>query len=480
MGTLGMGLQGMSAKSLASPAQHVARPVQHAPYLRRPRQSVVVRHVLLASVALFVSGCSESLPSLPKLTDLNPWAEKPVPLPGKRVAIIAEGNRVGGDLASADRPMTLPAQAANDSWAQPGGGPSNSGGHLAFGGAARQIWSADVGQGSGKYGKLSASPIVADGRVYTLDAAGKVSAFNASSGSVVWRTSITPEGEKNPAKGYGGGLAYAGGRVFAVSGYGAAVALEAASGKKLWERPVGVPIRSSPTATADRVFFVTTEGELYALSTADGAENWKFKGEADKQSFITNVSPAIDGDTVVAPFVSGDVVAVKIATGQAAWTESLARTRTASSMAAMSDAARPAIDSGVVFAIGHAGRMVATQMRTGERLWSLTIPSVQQPWVAGDSVFVADTSGQLMAITRRDGKVAWTMKLPGDGQWSGPVLAGNRLWVVSSKGQLAGVDPATGKTAGTQDLGAPAFIAPVVAGGRMYVLTDKGRLVAYN
>lgn len=440
----------------------------------------LARTTVLLSAMLALAGCSDSLPSLPKLNDLNPWAEKPVPLPGKRVPIIAEGNHVGGDLASADRPMMLPPQTPNDSWSQPGGSISNAGGHHALNGSLRQIWSADIGQASGKYGKLSASPIVADGRVYTLDAAGKVSAFNAASGSLAWRASITPEGESNAQKGYGGGIAASGGRLFVVSGYGYATALDASSGKKIWDRQIGVPMRSSPTATLDRLFFVTTEGELYSLSTSDGAENWKFKGESDRQSFITNVSPAVDGDTVVAPFVSGDVVAVKISTGQALWTESLARTRTASSLAAMSDAARPAIDSGVAFAVGHAGRMVATQMRNGERIWSLTVPSIQQPWIAGDSVFVVDTTGQLMAITRRDGKVSWTMKLPGDGTWSGPVLAGNRLWVASSKGQLASVDPMTGKSAGTQDLGAPVFIAPIVAGGRMYVLTDKARLIAFN
>ncbi len=450
------------------------------PARRIEARRTAARALFTVSAVVLLAGCSDSLPSLPKLTDLNPWAEKPVPLAGKRVSIIAEGNKVGGDLAAADRPMTLPPQTPNDSWSQPGGGVANSGGHLALNASIRQVWSAEAGQGSSKYGKLSASPIVADGRVYTLDATGKVTAFNAASGSVAWRVSITPDGESNAQKGYGGGLAASGGRIYVVSGYGAAVALEAASGKKLWDRQLGVPIRSSPTANADRLFFVTMEGELYCLSTADGAENWKFKGESDKQSFITNVSPAIEGDTVVAPFVSGDVVAVKVATGQAAWTESLARTRTASSLAAMSDAARPAIDSGVAFAVGHAGRMVATQMRNGERLWSLTVPSIQQPWVAGDSVFVVDTTGQLMAITRRDGKIAWTMKLPGDGTWSGPVLAGNRLWLASSKGQLVSVDPLTGKTAGTQDLGGPVFIAPIVAGGRMYVLTDKARLLAFN
>ena len=126
------------------------------------------------------------------------------------------------------------------------------------------------------------------------------------------------------------------------------------------------------------------------------------------------------------------------------------------------------------------GRMVATTQKTGERVWSLTVPSSQAPWVAGESVFVVDTTGQLMAITRRDGKIQWTVKLPGTNTWSGPVLAGNRLWLTSNKGTLVGVDASTGRVETTQDLGQPVYIAPVVAGGRMYVLTDKAKLIALN
>jgi len=183
---------------------------------------------------------------------------------------------------------------------------------------------------------------------------------------------------------------------------------------------------------------------------------------------------------VVVPFPSGDIVALRLANGQPLWSDSLSRTRTASSLTAMSDAARPAIDGGTVFAVGHAGRMIAVAYKTGERLWSLTVPSIQAPYVAGDTVFVVDTGGQLMAITRRDGKIQWTAKLPGAATWSGPVLAGNRLWLASSKGQLVSVEAQTGKVLGTQDLGQPVFVGPVVAGSRMYVLTDKARLVAFN
>src|SRR5262249_29642947 len=159
------------------------------------------------------------------------------------------------------------------------------------------------------------------------------------------------------------------------------------------------------------------------------------------------------GNTVVVPYPSGDLVALRVSDGQVLWSETLSRTRTASSLTAMSDAARPAIDAGTVFAVGHAGRMVATAEKTGERLSSLTVPSIQGPWVAGETVFVVDTGAQLLANTRRDGKILWSIKLAAAPTWSGPVLAGNHLWLTSNKGHLITVEATTGRIVATQDLG---------------------------
>ncbi|MCL4766080.1 MAG: PQQ-binding-like beta-propeller repeat protein [Hyphomicrobiaceae bacterium] len=431
-------------------------------------------------VAIGVGGCSDSLPSLPKIGDLNPFAEKQQPLPGTRIPVMQARDKIGGaELASADKPVVLPPPRANEGWTQPGGEPSNSPGHLALAGAVKQAWSADAGTGSSSSGRLTASPIVYGGRVYTLDAAARVTAFSATGGSAVWRASLVPENERG-AGGYGGGLAVDSGRLYAATGFGTVVALDPESGKKLWEKNLGVPVRASPTAVGDKVFVVTTEGHVFALAGLDGSELWAFRGLPERTSIISNPSPAVEGGVVAVPYPSGDLVALRADDGTPLWTESLARTRTVSSLASLSDTARPAIDNGVVYAVGHAGRLIATQAKTGERLWSLSVPGTQAPAVAGDILFVVDTTGQLHAITRRDGKVVWTAKLPGSSTWSGPTLAGGLLWLTSNKGQLVGVDPATGRVATQQSLGAPVYIAPVVAGGRMYVLTDKARLVAFN
>ncbi len=435
-----------------------------------------IRAVALA-LTVGAGGCSDG-PSLPRLGDLNPFAEKEQPLPGKRIPVALSESKAGLETATIDRPVTLPAPHQNDAWSQPGGGANNAPGHLVLGNAVRTAWSADAGKGSSSYGRLTASPIVSDGRVYTLDAEGKVSAFSAS-GSSAWRVSLTPEKEKD-YKGFGGGLAAEGGRIYAATGFGYVYGLDAQSGKKLWEKNVGSPIRASPTAANGKVVVVTSDGLVYALSAADGQEVWNHRGLPERSSILSNASPAIDGDVVVVPYPSGEVIALRATDGQPVWTESLARTRTASSLSAMSDAARPAIDGGTVYAVGHAGRMIATSLRSGERLWSLNVPGIQAPYVAGEYLFVVDTGGQLLAVGRRDGKVAWSTKLPNATTWSGPVLAGSKLWLTSNKGQLVAVDAASGKVENQQDLGSPIYIAPVVAAGRMYVLTDKARLIALN
>lgn len=453
---------------------------------------------ILIGAVLALGGCSDSLPSLPKMSELNPFKETVPPLPGKRIAVLPAQEKSVGELAEASGPITLPPPRLNEAWSQPGGEPNNSPGHLALSGNnLTQAWSADAGKGKTKVGRVTAPPIVYDGRVFTLDSDGAVSAFSISGGSAQWRVSLAPTTDKtgpgfaaitenilnltaDDGGGYGGGIAAEGGRVFAASGFGAVIALDPANGNRVWEKNLSVPIRSAPTAAMDRLFVLTVEGKLYCLSTIDGTELWVVRGLPQQASLGLNASPAVDGDVVVVPYSSGDLVALRVADGSGLWSESLSRQRTTSQLASMSDAARPVVDNGTVFAVGHGGRMVATVAKTGERLWSLTVPGTQPPYVAGDSVFVVDTSGQLMAVNRRDGRTQWTTKLPGSNTWAGPVLANGVLWLVSKEGQLAGVEAATGRVTGQMSVGGAVYIPPVVAQGKMFVLTDDAKLVAFN
>ncbi|GJM02510.1 MAG: pyrrolo-quinoline quinone [Rhodomicrobium sp.] len=453
-----------------------------------------MRRSLVAFVAAFVSvgllgGCSTmedmtdfdtpELPSLPKFS--NPFAKPEAKLPGERISVMT-AKRGGGpdmDVSEATAITALPAITVNTGWTQPGGKPDNAMGHLALTGSLSTRWSADAGRGSNKRSRVVASPIVYNGKVFTLDSRGRVSAFSQSSGGRVWSRKITPATE-NDYEGYGGGLAIGDGRLYVATGYGRVYGLDPNSGNELWVKSVGEPVRSSPTSSDGKIFTTTALGSFICLNGEDGTELWRYQGLPESASLITNASPAVSGGLVIAPYPSGELIAFDIESGQPVWTETLSSSRSNSSLSALRNASRPVVSNGVVYAVGHGGRMIASSLKTGERLWMQNIKGVQAPWVAGGMVYVVDVSGELMALTAKSGKLVWRTKLPGGGRWSGPVLAGGKLWAVSTKGMIVGVDGKLGSVTAKRSVGSKMGIAPVIASGQMYVLTDKAKLLAFN
>jgi outer membrane protein assembly factor BamB len=439
--------------------------------MRNPVPRLPLIAGLLTSI--LIVGCS-SVPN-----KINPFKKEEMKLPGERIAVLKNQEGFKVDEAAAKKPISLPPPQRNVEWSQPGGTPTNAPGHLEFSGGLGSAWSADIGAGSSDEGRLTASPIVYEGKVYALDAEGIISAYSAAGGTRLWRISLAPENERG-YEGYGGGLAADGGRIFATTGFGVVVALNASTGAVEWTRKIGVPLRSSPTAIDGKLFLVSTESRLHCLSTVDGVELFTFRGLPEKAALLNNASPAVQGDFVVVPFPSGEIIAYSMQAARPAWADSLSRAEGGSSLATLSDPARPVIDRGVVYAVGHSGRMIAAALKTGERLWTKRVRGTEMPWAAGDSVFVVDVNGILMSLTRASGKVRWLTELPQAKKWSGPVLAANRLWLVSADGIIVSVDAKTGAIASQRNLDTPILIAPIVAGGRMYVLTDKARLLALN
>ena len=150
-------------------------------------RTIALGAMLLAGATL--AGCSDSLPSLPKMSELNPFKETVPPLPGKRISVLPAQEKTVGELSDASAPVTLPPPRLNEAWMQAGGESSGVPGHLALSGnVLKASWSASAGKGTNKVGRVTAPPIIYGGRAFALDSDGKVSAFSISSrlGSMLW------------------------------------------------------------------------------------------------------------------------------------------------------------------------------------------------------------------------------------------------------------------------------------------------------
>ncbi len=408
---------------------------------------------------------------------------------GERISVLDYENQVQAEADLQGVEVVLPEASVNEAWTQPSGSASGSMGHLVLGANLSRAWSQTIGKGSDSTRKLNATPVIAENKLFVIDTEGQVSAFNATSGSLIWRKTIVLEGEgSRPA--FGGGVSVMNGRVFATTGFGVVVAFDANGGAELWRARLPTPLRAAPAVDQNRVFVTSQDGQLTALNAETGEQLWQANATVEPAAIMGPGAPSIALDTVVAGFPSGELFALRVENGRTAWQDQLSRTGRTTALGAISGiAASPVIDRGRVFAISHGGRMAALELATGTRVWEREFAGVNTPWPVGDWVFAVTVEAELVALSRSDGKIRWVSQLgrwkdekdkKGGIEWYGPVLAGNRLILLSSRGKMAMVSPGTGEILSTTDIGSPAYLPPVVANGMLYILTDDGKLTAFR
>ena len=437
--------------------------------------------VALALVAAALSGCS--------IFGGHGKDKEKTPVLGERLPVLNYEADVQPDPALAEIQVALPPAVMNDNWGQPGGSADKSNGNLALGSNLSPAWSVSIGEGSSARVHLAAGPVIAAGRVYTIDTAATVKAFDAANGHVLWTRSLDEKGDNKHAL-FGGGVSVVGDRVYATTGVGTVVALSAADGHKLWEVTPGGPLRGAPTVANNQVYVVSQDNQLYALKAEDGSPEWDTAATLEIAGVFGAAAPAVAQGTVVAGFSSGELNAYRYENGRIVWGDVLARTGISTSVSTLTDIdADPVIDEGKVYAVGQGGRMAALDIVTGQRLWELNVAGVSTPAVAGEWVFVVTDQAKLLCIARSSGKIRWIAELPRwrnetretkPIQWVGPVVAGDRLILASSDGRMVFLSPSDGHLLTMFDVGTPVYLSPAVAANTLYVLDDKGRLTAWR
>ena len=409
-------------------------------------------------------------------------------LPGERIPVLAFEQQLETDPTIADLKVTLPAPFANTDWAQPGGSPAKAMHHLALPQTLSKAWTASVGKGTSRTAYLLAAPIVADGKLFTIDTEATVQALDAETGRKLWSVTLPKKESKRLA--FGGGVAFDNGKLLVTSGYGIVAALDASSGEKLWQVDLQSPFRGAPTFVGGRAYVVTFDNQLFALNAENGEVQWDATGIVENASILGTGAPAVSADTLVVGYSSGELTALRVENGRVTWQELLTRTGRTTAIGALLDIdASPVIDRGRVFAIGNGGRMVSLELTTGQRIWEINLGGVETPWVAGDFVYAVTNEGELVALTRGEGRVRWLTQLQrykdvedqkGLVNWSGPVLAGDRLILTSSNGYVATVSPYTGDLISVEKLSDGTYLPPVVANNRLYIMTNDGRITAFR
>ena len=408
---------------------------------------------------------------------------------GKRISVLDQVALIKPDVANGKAQIKIPAAERNTEWLQNEKNAQHLIGNIAAGLNFQKQWKTDFGKGNSKREFLLGKPIVANGTVYMVDAAGKVSAFDLKNGKEIWNVKIQPENKRAKDTAIKGvGLAMADNIIYIVTGFGYVIALNSDKGEKLWESNLETPLRIAPTADDGKLFVQSIDNKFFALNAKTGEVLWDYDIAMESTTVVGGASAAYHKgfDVVITGFSNGEIQSFSASFGTPLWSDVLVDNRRAySSTFLHAIKASPIVEGEKVYVLGSSDVLACIDIRTGARKWEKEIGGVNTPLLAENVLYVVTKDKDLAAINKDNGDVLWSTGIDLGKKASSlavfePLMINDKLVLTVSDGRVFIYDAKTGTKTEEFDLDEKFNAAPIAAGGYLIFTTSNAKLIAYK
>lgn len=332
-------------------------------------------------------------------------------------------------------------------------------------------WRQDVGRGSDGR-RLRLVPALSDGRLYTADARGQVTAIQAADGRLVWRRDL-----QRP---FSGGPDAHGDRLVIGSTKGELLALTTGDGSELWRAQVTSEILSTPRLTDDMVIVHTLDDHVVGFDAASGDERWRFTSQAPVLILRGSSSPVIVPSGAIVGLSGGRLIKLELDEGAPLWTVRVTMPTGRSELERITDIdADPIVVGETVYVGTFNGDLAAVDVASGAVLWRRTL-SIYSGLIADrDAIYVTDAKDHVWAAEPDSGAGQWRQEQLAHRQLSPPALLGDWIIVGDFEGYLHALARDDGRLVARLRVGrGPITARPLAVAGRLYVLVDDGTLAA--
>jgi outer membrane protein assembly factor BamB len=275
-------------------------------------------------------------------------------------------------------------------------------------------------------------------------------------------------------------------------------AVSAADGRQVWKRGTGGPVSATPAVAGGTVYVGSYDGKFYALDARTGALKWKFSTEGERrfeapglhgmqpktQTIADPFDVFLSSPVVVAGAVyfgggDGNLYALDAASGQLKW-----KFRTGNVVHAS-----PAYANGVLFFGSWDSYFYAVDAATGIEKWRFhggedplihnQVGFQSSPAVVDGVVYTGCRDSNLYALDAATGKEKWRFNAAGSWIITSPAVSRGKIVAGTSDSSLYLVlDAETGKPIVRQQGKAYVFSSPAVAGSVVFVGVLNGTLEA--
>jgi outer membrane protein assembly factor BamB len=370
---------------------------------------------------------------------------------------------ISGNRAFALAVLAVGSSLAGDDWPQ-WRGPHRDGALASFIApkfwpeTLKRKWTVTVGEGH-------ASPVFASGKLFVFTRQQTEEALTCiapDSGKILWRTAYPAPYKVNPAAdSHGAGpkstpVVYEG-KVFTLGIGGVLSSFDAATGKPGWRKNFSGEFRetspwygtaTSPVVDGGMVIAHVgghDDGALMAFDAATGAVKWKWQG--DGPGYASPILVELAGKRQVITQTQQNIVGVAAATGELLWKIPFTTEFTQNAVTPLR------YDDMLIFSgLSNGTRAVRVSAKNGKWLtdtvWHNKEMSMymNSPVIAGDRVcgFSHRNKGQVFCLDARTGATIWTGP-PRQGDNAALIVAGDLLFVLKDDGELQ-LAPAGEKT----------------------------------
>lgn len=273
---------------------------------------------------------------------------------------------------------------------------------------AYEMHSAARGHGKGP----KSTPIVYEGKIFTLGITGVLSSHDTKTGKLIWRNEFAKQfPSTSPAFGTAMSPLISNGLLIAHVGgdnNGALMAFNPETGKVIWSYKAGPAYASPVLATIDglRQLVTFTQRELVGLDAATGELLWTI---AAKTAYDENCNtPIIYRETVIVSLEEGGIVALRPTKQGKEWTTKEVWRNRENELHMNS----PVLQGNLLFGLSakNKGQLFALDADTGKSVW-------QGPGRAGENAAILNMGGTLLVLTNE----ARLLVQPATGKSFGPI-----------------------------------------------------------
>ena len=312
-------------------------------------------------------------------------------------------------------------------------------------------------------------------------------------GGVLWQTQTRGAIRSTPV--------VAGHTLLAGSSDGNLYALDSGTGVEQWRFAAGSAVASSVAVSDGRVFFSDFGGTFYAVDFVHGTLLWKMHFGPDLPlAWVTESGPHPDRfwgdfilssatvatDTVVVGGGDGAVYALDVSSGRTRWKfQTDGRVRSS-----------PAISNHTVYVGSFDGSVYALDLASGKQVWKYDTEGrplnsatfgfdrrsiLSSPAVADGTVFIGSRDGHLYALDASKGTAKWNYSHRGSWAISSPAVLKSAVYEGSSDGHFFNaVSTTDGHEIWRFLSDSVMWSSPALAGSTAYIGDGQGNLFAID